>query len=205
MFTLPVQMSGAGDVQGASLAFAYDPAVVEFVSAEAGTLLQSQGRQALVLSPSAGVVDFALLGEGAGVQGEGVLVNATFRRIAAGEPGLALKSVMMRNAANQPVGITGAKPALPTLSMLGSAYPNPFRGRTSLQLALAREGVVRMAVYDLGGRRVRTLVNGTQPAGEQTIAWDGRDEGGRVVAAGLYLVRFDAPGAKQSRRLILMP
>jgi hypothetical protein len=111
----------------------------------------------------------------------------------------------MRNSANQPAGVTGTTPALPTLSLLGSAYPNPFRGRTNLQLALARDGHVQVAVYDLVGRRVRTLVNGTLVAGTQTLAWDGRDDGGRAVAAGLYMVRFDTPGAQQSRRLVLMP
>ena len=205
MFVVPVRMSGAGDIVGASIALSYDGKVVEFVSAEAGELLQSQNRTALVLSPSAGIVDFALLGEGTGVEGEGALVNVTFRRIASGEAALGVRSVTARDAANQPVSLAGSHPTVPTTTMLGTAYPNPFRGRTSLQLSLAREGHARVAVYDLIGRRIRTLVDGTLPAGEQTLVWDGRDDDGRSAAPGLYMVRFDSPGAKQSRRLVLMP
>lgn len=202
-FVVPVRMAGAGNVLGASLAFAYDAKVVEFVSAEAGGLLQSQGREGVVLSPSAGVVDFALLGEGAGVQGEGALVNVTFRRVGAGEAAIALKGVTARDAANRPVNLAGATPVAPTVTMMSSPFPNPFRGSTSLRLALAREGQAKVAVYDLVGRRVRTLVTGLQPAGERMLVWDGRDDGGREVPAGLYLVRFTGDGVEQSRRIIL--
>ncbi len=204
-FVVPIRLGGAGDVLGASIALAYDHAVVEFVSVEAGELLQSQGRQSVVLSPSAGVVDCALLGEGSGLAGEGVLANVTFRRIATGEPALGVRSVTARDAANQPVSFADTKPAPPTTTQLGSAYPNPFRGRTSMSLSLARDGHARVAVYDLVGRRIRTLVDGAMSAGQQTMVWDGCDDDGRPVAAGLYLVRFDTPGAKQSHRVVLTP
>ncbi len=203
-FTVPVTMSGAGNVQGASLAFSFDARVVEFVSAEAGPLLGSQGHESVVLSPGAGTVDFALLGEGAGISGDGSVVNVTFRRTAAGDPAIALAGITARDGANHPVSFTGVQPQVPATTMLGSPYPNPFRGSTSLRLALSREGKAKVAVYDLVGRRIRTLVDGVQPAGERTISWDGRDDGGRSVPAGLYLLRFEANGVEQSRRLILM-
>ena len=202
-FVVPVTMSGAGNVQGASLAFSYDARVVAFVSAEAGPLLGAQGHESVVLSPAAGTVDFALLGEGAGVSGDGTVINVTFRRTAAGDPAIALAGVTARDGANHPVSSTGVQPQAPATTMLGSPYPNPFRGSTSLRLALSREGKAKVAVYDLIGRRIRTLVDGVQPAGERTISWDGRDDGGRSVPAGLYLVRFEANGVEQSRRLIL--
>lgn len=205
LFTVPVRMSGAGDVMGASLVFGFDASVAEYVSAEAGDLLLSQGRQGLVLSPSAGIVDFALLGEGAGVRGEGTLVNVTFRRIGAGDPAIGLRQVTARDAANQPVSLAGTAPSTPLVTMMGTPYPNPFRGRASLRLALSREGDARVSVYDLVGRRVRTLIDGHQLAGEHTLVWDGRDNGGRQVPAGLYLVRFSGAGVEQSRQLILMP
>lgn len=203
-FTVPVTMSGAGDVQGASLAFAYDARVVEFVSAEAGPLLGAQAHANVVLSPSAGVVDFALLGEGAGLSGEGTVVEVTFRRTAAGDPAIALAGVTARDGENHPVSFAGVKPNAPATTALGSPYPNPFRGRSSLRLSIAHDGPAKVAVYDLVGRRIRTLLDGVQTAGEQTLVWDGRDDGGRPVPAGLYLVRFAANGVEQSRRLVLM-
>lgn len=202
-FTVPVLMSGAGNVLGASLAFGYDAKVVEFVSAEAGGLLRTQGREGVVLSPSAGIVDFALLGEGAGVQGEGALVNVTFRRVGAGEPAIALKGVTARDAANRPVNLAGVTPVAPAVTMMSAPFPNPFRGSSSMRMAMARDGKAKVAIYDLVGRRVRTLVDGPKPAGEWTLVWDGRDDGGRAVPAGLYLVRFTGDGVQQSRRLIL--
>lgn len=204
-FVVPVRMTGAGNVLGASIALDYDHSVVEFVSAEAGELLGAQGRPSVVLSPSAGVVDFALLGEGSGVAGDGVLASVTFRRIASGDAVVGVRSVTARDAANQSIALAGSKSSVPAMAMLGSAYPNPFRGSTSMQLSIARDGHARIAVYDLVGRRVRTLVDAPLAAGRQTLVWDGRDDGGRAVAAGLYMVRFDTPGAQQSRRLVLMP
>lgn len=204
-FVVPITMSGAGDVLGASIALDYDRNAVEFVSVEAGELINAQGRMALVLSPSPGVVDFALMGEGSGVEGDGVVANVTFRRIGTGEASVSVRSITARDAANQPVSLAGSKPTVPSSTMLGSAYPNPFRGHTNLRLSLARDGHARVAVYDLVGRRIRTLVDGNLSAGEQTLVWDGRDEDGRSVAAGLYMVRFDSPGVKQSHRLVLMP
>lgn len=204
-FVVPITMSGAGDVLGASIALDYDHSAVEFVSVEAGELIHAQGRMALVLTPAPGVVDFALMGEGSGVEGEGVVANVTFRRIGTGEASVSVRSITARDAANQPVSLAGSKPSVPSTTMLGSAYPNPFRGSTNLRLSLARDGHARVAVYDLVGRRIRTLVDGNLSAGEQTLVWDGRDEDGRSVAAGLYLVRFDSPGVKQSHRLVLMP
>lgn len=202
-FTVPVRMSGTGDVLGASFVFAYDANAVEFVSAQAGGLLRSQGREHLVLSPGAGTVDFALLGEGSGVTGEGDLVEVTFRRTGAGEPAVALKGVTARDAANRPVSFAGVTPTAPAMTQMSMPWPNPFRGSTSLRLALAHEGKAKVAIYDLVGRKVRMLVDGVKPAGEWTLVWDGRDDGGRPAPAGLYLVRFTGDGAEQVRRVIL--
>jgi flagellar hook assembly protein FlgD len=89
------------------------------------------------------------------------------------------------------------------VTLMSSPFPNPFRGSTSLRLAMARDGKANVAIYDVVGRRVRTLVDGQKPAGEWTLVWDGRDDGGRAVPSGLYLVRFLGDGVEQSRRIIL--
>ena len=66
-----------------------------------------------------------------------------------------------------------------------SAAPNPFRVRTDLSFTLASAGEVRLSIYDVSGRRVRALLNGSMAAGAQRIGWDGRDDAGRSVAAGV--------------------
>ncbi|MEK6987918.1 MAG: choice-of-anchor V domain-containing protein, partial [Candidatus Thermoplasmatota archaeon] len=89
----------------------------------------------------------------------------------------------------------------PALS-LGPAYPNPFLGSARFDFSLAEAGSARMEVFDLSGRRVATIVSGILTAGRHTARWDGRDEGGRAVGAGVYLVRLTAGGRTLSARVI---
>jgi hypothetical protein len=79
-------------------------------------------------------------------------------------------------------------------------YPNPFRRRTTIEYALDQPGRVRLAVYDLMGRRVRTLVRRDQTAGAYTATWDGRGPSGQRVASGVYVYRLTAPGGRQVTR-----
>jgi outer membrane protein assembly factor BamB len=87
---------------------------------------------------------------------------------------------------------------------LRAAYPNPSSGRTTVELALAEGGRATLAVYDLSGRRVRRLVEGEVAAGTRRVVWEGRDEAGESVPAGLYLLRLEAGGARQTRRVMVV-
>ena len=90
---------------------------------------------------------------------------------------------------------------LPRELALSAPAPNPLRGSTTLRLALPRAAQVTLAVYDQQGRRVRALVAGAQVAGEHAIVWDGRDDGGRGVASGIYFVRCEVEGRTFTRRV----
>lgn len=68
-------------------------------------------------------------------------------------------------------------------------FPNPARGATSFALSLPAAATVDVQAFDVTGRRVRTLMDHPQPAGHQTLVWDLRDDGGRPLGAGVYLVR----------------
>ena len=74
------------------------------------------------------------------------------------------------------------------------AFPNPFNPRTTVSFHLPRAGRVNLAVCDLRGRRVRTLVTGLLPAGPRTAIWDGRDEEGQAVSSGIYLATLTLDG-----------
>src|SRR5207244_1268871 len=94
-------------------------------------------------------------------------------------------------------------PALYPLSLhdaLPILGPNPTSGKTQIQYAVARRGPVRLAVVDVSGRVVTTLVDGTQPAGRYQVAWDATG-GGQPLAAGLYFVRLAAPDRNVVRKL----
>ena len=73
-------------------------------------------------------------------------------------------------------------------------YPNPFRSETVMRFRTARSGPVELEVYDLAGRRVRQLRRGRLEAGEHVLGWDGNDQSGQPVAAGVYMLRVLRPG-----------
>jgi hypothetical protein len=90
---------------------------------------------------------------------------------------------------------TPDEPALPAVTRLVGASPNPFNPQTRLAFDLATAGDVRLGVYDLQGRRVRSLADGPWPAGRHNLTWDGLDDAGNHVASGLYLARLETGGS----------
>ena len=92
----------------------------------------------------------------------------------------------------------------PGIARLGPNYPNPFNPVTTIEyetLSLAR---VTLRVYDVSGALVRTLADGTVPAGSHQARWDGTDDTGRAVASGVYYCRLQAGGESEARRMVLL-
>ncbi len=87
---------------------------------------------------------------------------------------------------------------------LAQNKPNPFNPATVIAFAIPTPGRVELSVYDAAGRRVRTLVGSSLPAGEHQAQWDGRDDSGHQVAAGVYLSFLDAAGTQMTRKMILL-
>ena len=82
--------------------------------------------------------------------------------------------------------------------------PNPFRPSTTIRYDLPGDGPVEVAVYDVRGGRVVVLQDGVQRAGRHSVAWNGRDERGALVADGVYFARVTADGTSRSRKMVLM-
>jgi hypothetical protein len=93
---------------------------------------------------------------------------------------------------------------VPTTLQLLPNYPNPFRARTTLEFTLPKRGDVRLEVYDVLGRRVRTLVDRSYDAGRHTVRWDGRNDTGQAVASGIYLGRLKVGDQRHVQRLVLV-
>lgn len=101
-------------------------------------------------------------------------------------------------AAESTVAVLLAAPNAPATTTLALAAPrpNPARDGTALDYALPRPASIDLAIFDAQGRRVRTLVRGSRPAGAATARWDGRAESGTTAPAGTYFARLrsgDAP------------
>ncbi len=101
-------------------------------------------------------------------------------------------------------GVGDGTPGHGPLIELGS-FPNPFNPRTTLSFSLPEEQVVQVAVHDLAGRHVRTLHQGTMPAGEQRLTWEGTDVAGRAMPAGVYLVRVTGADWERATKVLLLP
>jgi flagellar hook assembly protein FlgD len=65
--------------------------------------------------------------------------------------------------------------------------------------------MVRLEVYDVAGRRVRTLIDHFMPAGRQSIVWNQRDDAGAALGAGVYFTRLQVGTFRDRKKLILMP
>ncbi len=87
---------------------------------------------------------------------------------------------------------------------LSVAQPNPFAGETRLVLTLAQASVTDVAVFDLSGRRVATLLHGLLGAGSHPLRWDGSQSSGARAPDGVYLLRATGVGAAAMRKLVLL-
>ncbi len=94
--------------------------------------------------------------------------------------------------------------AQPAGFILEANYPNPFNAGTTISYTLPQSGRVRVAVYDLQGRLVRTLSDQPQAAGRHTLTWHGDGEGGRSLSSGVYLCRVEAEGGYSASQKMVM-
>jgi hypothetical protein len=101
---------------------------------------------------------------------------------------------------------TGVPPSgTPGVQMaLDQNFPNPFNPTTSITYNLTKQGAARLLVYDVGGRLVRELTQGVQPAGSHLVTWDGRDSNGNRLPSGTYFYRLEAPEFEATRSMVLL-
>lgn len=88
---------------------------------------------------------------------------------------------------------------MPAVAELADISPNPFNPMTTVAFVLPQAGHVQVAVYDLAGRRVRTLVDGSREAGRHEVTLDGSG-----LASGIYMVRMVSEGVDVSKRITLL-
>ena len=93
---------------------------------------------------------------------------------------------------------------MPKVFILHQNYPNPFNPFTTVRYDLPEEGFINIIIYDMMGRVVKTLVNGSQTAGFKTIQWNATNDRNEPVSAGLYIYRLQAGEFRQTKKMVLV-
>ncbi len=114
--------------------------------------------------------------------------------------------VLKNPLSGQMTAVQTAAATRPAQHRLGDSYPNPFNPTVVLPLDLATDaGSVSLTVYDVLGRRVRQVWQGPLGAGSHRLVWDGRDEAGKDVAAGVYLYQVEIDGQVEAKKTTKLP
>jgi hypothetical protein len=103
--------------------------------------------------------------------------------------------------------VTAIDPAInqkPEDYWLSQNYPNPFNPTTSIDFNLPSSQEVKLIIYDLNGRTVRTLLNEKQGAGLHSVVWDSRDDAGNTMPSGVYFYQLTTGSYSTSKKLMLI-
>ncbi len=93
---------------------------------------------------------------------------------------------------------------LPTQLVLQQNYPNPFNSTTTIRFELPQASHVTLEIYDLLGRKIRSLIDGERKAGYHTSLWDGKNEEGEVVSSGIYYYVLQSGQMAFKRKLVVL-
>ena len=126
-------------------------------------------------------------------------IDGSFKGSAFSEEG----SFTINTNADVGTGVDG-EAGLPTQYALHPSFPNPFREAATIAYDLPEPTPMTLTIYNVLGAEVSRLINQVQAAGRQQVVWNGRDDAGRRVGAGVYFVRMQAGHATWTRQLVLL-
>lgn len=95
-----------------------------------------------------------------------------------------------------------SSPEIPADFRFGGTYPNPFSAEAAISFSLPSTGHVNVTIYDMTGRAIRTLSDTDMMAAEHSLIWDGLDETGHAVGAGVYFCRLQACGETVTQKML---
>ena len=113
-------------------------------------------------------------------------------------------TMVVKGALNDMLTLTIGKGEIPREFALGQNYPNPFNPTTKFVIAVPQTSKIELVVYDILGRKVKTLINEERNAGYHTIEWDGLNETNNQVATGVYFVRMSSDKFTAVRKIMMM-
>jgi len=102
------------------------------------------------------------------------------------------------------VGALNPTAALPDRFALAQNFPNPFNPLTTISYQTPQSATVSLAIYNLFGQKVRTLVSTQQPANYYSVIWNGTNDAGQSVASGIYFYRLEAGDFQAVRKMVFL-
>ncbi len=130
----------------------------------------------------------------------GLIITAAGKAVHGNQTGRGGDCYSLRYGDPAGVAETGTEPA----ALWFETVPSPFRAGAGFGLALAEAQPVRVSLYAADGRQVRVLADRNFAAGRHRLSWDGRDERGSEVPAGMYLLRLEGPGREAVARALVV-
>ena len=115
-----------------------------------------------------------------------------------------LKAIKYTTNPPYPQGITQENKTSISTNLIATARPNPFKGICQIQLQVRQAGNVTLKIFDITGREIRNLISAPHQPGTYTYYWNGKDNGGRKVAKGIYLYQLETPNENLIRKMILV-
>jgi hypothetical protein len=93
---------------------------------------------------------------------------------------------------------------LPSEFILSQNYPNPFNLSTKIEFTLPHSGFVWLDIYDILGKKLRTLVSENLSSGYKAVLWDGKDDLGKEVCSGIYFYQLKVGEFYETKKLVLL-
>ncbi|MFH1681719.1 MAG: FlgD immunoglobulin-like domain containing protein [Candidatus Eisenbacteria bacterium] len=214
-FALRLSLRGNdAQVKAAGVLLGYDPDRLEWVETKKSDELASARSfvffQSGLEEPGRVWVDLAALGTGEVIHGSGELAEIVFRVKAGADVDVRFEDADLRDAEGARLYASlndlsaDAGGSIPLATRLSGARPNPFNPTTSVMFDLSRQEDVRLNVFDVKGRLVRTLVDESRSAGSHTVVWDGKDDTGHAVGSGPYFVQLRAGLYESTTKVVML-
>jgi hypothetical protein len=164
------------------------------ISPFSGTIGASNGHNLNVTFNSAGYDSFTTWGANVKITSDGAIAKALYTVPAY------MHVLGMTGVEGKPVD-----PTKPVVFALNASYPNPSRGgNAAFKFALPKDSRVSISVYNVSGQKVKTLVNANLSAGYHSVNWNGKNDMGQAVSAGVYLYQMQSEGFSATRKMVIL-
>jgi VCBS repeat-containing protein len=200
VYGIPVMLTDAANVRSLEFSLAFDPAQVSVQAVKAGSST-TDWLIAQRIDAVNGVVTIAMAGIEDASNGD--LFTLIVSAANTDALGTISGEARLNAAASSALGAVDVI-EIPDSYTLSQNYPNPFNPTTSIQYQLPEATGVKIAVFDMQGRLVRTIVNQEQKAGTYTVQWDGRSESGVQAASGMYIYQIRTESFVSTKRMMLV-